>query len=222
METATQATLICATVRQLLQEKQYGAAAQVVAKTTFPEKAPNNQLARIQFYQGRIKAVQLEYGEAQAHLQQAIRKAPEGKAQGFKLTAQKFLVVVELLMGEIPNRSIFNQFGDKLKAYYEVVKAVRKGDLEKFKDVLQEWGPIFESDDTLSLILRLRHNVIKSGLRNINVSYSRIALQDVMVKLGLESIEETEAICAKAIRDGVIDAQINHEENYVKTKVRYE
>ena len=42
LETATQATLICCTVRQLLQEKQYGAAAQVVAKTTFPEKAPNN------------------------------------------------------------------------------------------------------------------------------------------------------------------------------------
>ena len=100
------------------------------------------------------------------------------------------------------------------------MKAVRKGDLDKFKEVLEEWGAVFERDDTLSLILRLRHNVIKFGLRNINLSYSRIALQDVMTKLGLESIDETEAICAKAIRDGVIDAQINHEEQFVKTKVR--
>ncbi len=125
-------------------------------------------------------------------------------------------------MGEIPHRGVFNQFGDKLKAYYEVVKVVRRGDLDKFKEVLDEWGPVFEADDTLSLIQRLRHNVIKFGLRNINLSYSRIALPDVMAKLGLHSIEETEAICAKAIRDGVIDAQINHDDNYVKMKVSRE
>lgn len=174
-------------------------------------------MARIQFYQGRIKAVQLEYGEAQAHLQQALRKAPEGKAAAFKLIAQKFLVVVELLMGEIPNRALFQH--DNLKAYYEMVKAVRRGDLDKFREVLDEWGQVFEADDTLSLILRLRHNVIKFGLRNINLSYSRIALPDVMAKLGLQSLEETEAICAKAIRDNVIDANINHEESFVRMKV---
>jgi 26S proteasome regulatory subunit N3 len=37
-------------------------------KTTFPESASNNQYARYLYYLGRIKAVQLEYSEAQARL----------------------------------------------------------------------------------------------------------------------------------------------------------
>lgn len=76
----------------------------MIAKTTFSEKAPNSQIARYNYYIGLLKAIQLEYSEAQAHLQEALRKAPENKATGFKIAVSKILVVVELLMGEIPNR----------------------------------------------------------------------------------------------------------------------
>ena len=53
--------------------------------------------------------MQLEYSEAQAALIQSLRKAPEVGATGFRIHAQKLLVIVELLMGEIPNRQVFNQ-----------------------------------------------------------------------------------------------------------------
>ncbi len=36
----------------------------------------------------------------------------------------------------------------------------------------------------------------------------------------MDSVAETEYIVAKAIRDGVIEATINHEEQYLQTKVR--
>jgi len=58
---------------------------------------------------GRIKAVQLEYSESQARLIQALRKAPEIGAKAFRIQVQKLQVIVELLMGEIPNRQIFSQ-----------------------------------------------------------------------------------------------------------------
>lgn len=59
---------------------------------------------------GRIRAIQLNYTEAHANLQQAIRRAPEAKAApGFVQTAQKLSIVVELLMGEIPERRIFRE-----------------------------------------------------------------------------------------------------------------
>lgn len=61
------------------------------------------------------------------------------------------------------------------------------------------------------LILRLRHNVIKTGLRAISLSYSRISLADVASKLALGSREDAEFIVAKAIRDGVIE--VSSEEN---------
>eukprot|EP01050_Picozoa_sp_SAG11_P011409 SAG11_NODE_1207_length_5524_cov_2.959447_7_plen_85_part_00 len=43
---------------------------------------------------------------------------------------------------------------------------------------------------------------------NINTSYSKIA--DVSAKLKLEDPADAEYIVAKAIRDGVIDATIDH------------
>lgn len=61
--------------------------------------------------------------------------------------------------------------------------------------------------------------MIKFALRKIALSYSRISLADICSKLHMESVSETEYIVAKAIRDGVIDATINHEEQYLQTMV---
>ena len=86
---------------------------------------------------GRIRATQLDYSEAHRHLlqvmarnkesaeclsssvvlinfplphsSQAIRKAPQHSAIGFKQTAHKFAVVVQLLLGEIPDRATFRE-----------------------------------------------------------------------------------------------------------------
>lgn len=66
--------------------------------------------------------------------------------------------------------------------------------------------------------MRLRLTVIKFGLKKINISYSKISLDDIRQKLYLESNEETEQIVAKAIRDGVIDAVIDHEQGFMKSR----
>lgn len=76
---------------------------------------------------------------------------------------------------------------------------------------------LFLKDGNYNLINRLRHNVIKFGLWKINLSYSKISLSDVTHKLGLDSIQDTECIVAKAIWDGVIDAQIDHQNQYLMT-----
>ena len=47
------------------------------------------------------------------------------------------------------------------------------------------------------LIIRLRHNVIKAGVRMIKLSYSRISLTDIAQKLQLDSPEDAEFIVAK-------------------------
>lgn len=66
--------------------------------------------------------------------------------------------------------------------------------------------------------MRLKHTVLKFGLRKLNISYSKISMKDIQQKLSLDSIEETELIVAKAIRDGVIEAVINHEEGFMQSK----
>ena len=83
--------------------------------------------------------------------------------------------------------------------------------MDNFKALLTKYQGLFQADKNLSLIQRLRHTVIKFGLKKINISYSKISLKDIAKKLSLDSVEETEQIVAKAIRDGVIDAVLDHE-----------
>ena len=63
-----------------------------MSKTTFPEKASNNQFCRYLYYTGRISALQLEYGDAYTKLLQSLRKAPQNTAVGFRRTVQKIMV----------------------------------------------------------------------------------------------------------------------------------
>lgn len=153
----------------------------------------------------------MEYTKAENCLSEAIRKAPATSALGFKLVIHKLLCIVQLLIGEIPERRIFRQQGMEkaLEPYLRLTKAVRIGDLEAFHTVVKQNESTFTSDQTISLIRRLRNNVIKTGLRKINIAYSRISFVDICDKLKLESPEDAEYIVAKAIRDGVIDATID-------------
>ncbi|KAF9590741.1 hypothetical protein IFM89_038042 [Coptis chinensis] len=162
------------------------------------------------FYLGKICIIQLEYTDAKESLLQAARKA-----LGFRVQCNKWAVIVQLLLGEIPERIVFMQKGMKkaLRPYFELTNAVRVGDLELFRNVADKFASTFNSDRTHNLIVRLRHNVIRTGLRNISISYSRISLKDVAEKLRLNSenpVADAESIVAKAIRDGAIDATIDH------------
>jgi len=171
-------------------------------RAAFPESASNNQFCRYLYYMGRIQAVQLEYSEAYQRLMMAARKAPQGYAGGFQRIVYKLVVIVQLLMGEIPERSLFNQpeLRVALKPYFVLTQAVRNGDLVQFGEAMSTYKEIFRADENLSLVERLGHNVLKTGLRKISVSYSRISLQDLANKLHLPSASAAEYICAKAIR----------------------
>ncbi|KAJ0392974.1 hypothetical protein P43SY_009108 [Pythium insidiosum] len=215
-----QATLVNLLLRNYLHENLYEQAYKFVSKTTFPEGVSNNQFVRYLYYVGKIQAVQLEYTESYTKLMQSIRKAPQNTAAGFRRTVYKLAIIVQLLMGEVPERSVFNQ--DELRTalapYLQLTNAVRVGNLEDFNDVLKQHSALFQADLTYTLILRLRHNVIKTGLRKISTSYSRITFQDICSKLALESAQNAEFVCAKAIRDGVIDAVIDHKAGWLQSK----
>jgi len=216
-----QATLLNLLLRNYLEYNLYDQADKLISKTTFREEVVStNQHARYLYYQGKIKSIQLDYTEAYRCLLGAIRKAPANSARGFRVSAHKLLTIVQLLMGEIPERSVFRQAGLKqaLLPYYKLTQAVRIGDLNAFKNVVTTGQEAFKEDKTFTLIQRLRHNVIKTGLRKINTSYSRISFDDICAKLHLESTEDAEFIVAKAIRDGVISATIFHEERYIQSK----
>mmetsp|Transcript_49983 Transcript_49983/g.159960 ORF Transcript_49983/g.159960 Transcript_49983/m.159960 type:complete len:486 (+) Transcript_49983:407-1864(+) len=213
-----QETLLNLLLRNYLHYNLYDQAEKLRSKTQRPESHSNQQYARYLYYLGRIRAIQLEYTDAKECLQQAARKAPQA-AHGFRVTSHKWLALVRLLLGEIPERTVFRQKGmvKALLPYFELTQAVRLGDLKMFSDVCERYEGVFCEDKTSSLIVRLRRNVIRTGLRRINLAYSRISLVDVAAKLGLAP-EDAECIVAKAIRDGGIDATIDHEHGYMQSK----
>lgn len=215
-----QAVLLNCLLRLYLNYNHYDQASKLVSKSVFPESASNNEWARFLYYLGRIKAIQLEYSGAHKNLVQAIRKAPQNGAIGFKQTVHKLATIVELLMGEIPDRSLFREptLRRSLAPYFQLTQAVRSGDLNRFGVVIENYGPKFQADHTFTLIIRLRHNVIKTGVRMINLSYSRIYLADIAKKLNSDDNQDAEYIAAKAIRDGVIEAKINHEGGYLQSR----
>lgn len=216
-----QGTLITLLLRNYLSTSDVVQADHLVNKTKFPEAAANNLIARNNYYLGKIKAIQLDYSGAQAELTSATRKAPQTPAAaGFLQAAHKLKIIVELLMGDIPDRSTFREprLQKALHPYFLLVRAVRVGELDVFFETLHAQAATFKKDGTYSLVLRLRQNVIKTGIRMMSLTYSKISLRDICVRLGLESEESAEYIVAKAIRDGVIEATLNHEKGYMQSK----
>jgi 26S proteasome regulatory subunit N3 len=88
-----------------------------------------------------------------------------------------------------------------------------------FQQTLTTHDATFTADDNHLLILRLRHFVLKTALRTITLAYSRISMRDICIKLNTDSEEETEYIVAKAIRDRVIEATIDHTGAFMQSRV---
>lgn len=218
-DAASQAVLLNLLLRNYIKYNLYDQADKLLSRAKFPETRSNNQLARYLHYTGRVKAMQLDYSEALWNLQQAMRKAPQNTALGFRISTQKFMLIVHLLTGDVPTRDVFRhpQMQRALRPYLSITQAVRGGDMHKFKQVLEASSDEFESDQTMSLIIRLRHSVIKTGVRVLSSSYSRISLKEICKRLHLDSSENAEGVVAKAIYDGVIDAVIDHDGGFVRS-----
>ena len=179
----------------------YDQANKLVSKVSYPDEPSNNDLARYLYYLGRIKAIQLDYSAAHHHLTSALRKAPQNSAIGFKQEVHKLNIVVELLLGEQPDRANFRNPTLKscLEPYFQLTQTVRAGDLGQFNKVLENFRNNFLADQTYNLIVRMRHNVIKMGVKLVASSYSCISLESIANKLQLGSSEDAEFIVAKVI-----------------------
>ena len=210
------ATLLNALLRGLLAANRVEAALKLVSKTDFPESASNPQFCRYLYYTGRIQALQLDYTDAHTKLMQSQRKARQ--QPGFRVEIQKLAVLVQLLMGEVPDRSSFEGSRDgRWSPTYNSRGRCGEEHLTGLPACVAEHADTFDGDRTRSLVARLERNVVKTGLRRLNVSYSRISLDDPR-GAPLDSAASSEFVCAKAIKDGVIDAVIDHDNQQIRSK----
>ena len=104
----TTASIITLLLRNYLLSHDIQQASNLVEKVVFPENAANALVARYYYYLARINAVQLDYTTAHECVIAAIRKSPQTKlTNGFMQAATKLNIIIELLMGEIPELKTF-------------------------------------------------------------------------------------------------------------------
>ena len=206
-------------LRKTLERKEYEQAERILASVTLKQPyRSTNQGARFFYYAALVAAIRLDYVKANDCVSQALRKAPE-RAIGFRIAATKLYLTIQLLLGEIPPRAEFLDLHmrESLTPYMQLTSCVRFANLGRFMSSLKQFQTQLEHDKTYSLFLRIRQNVIKTGLRRICQAYSRVPLSDICVKLALENPSDAEYIVSKAIRDGVVDATIDHENGTVSS-----
>ncbi|KAG0661338.1 26S proteasome non-ATPase regulatory subunit [Monosporozyma unispora] len=217
----TKAILIVSILRNFILLGEITLASDFVSKIEFPSNDVASSLeARYYFYLSKINAIQLNYSAANDYIVAAIRKAPHNKnSLGFLQQANKLFGVIQLLMGDIPELSFFHQEGmqQSLYPYYHLTNTVKLGDLNKFTNILTKFKKQLIKDDNYQLCVRLRSNVIKTGIRIISLTYKKISLKDICLKLSLDSEQTVEYMVSRSIRDGVIEANINHKDGYIET-----
>lgn len=212
-----QAMLLNLLLQNYLQEDKYNEAEKLIVRTKFPEKAATAQVARFMFYSGRINLVQLQYSKALSQFRQALRKAPsaDGVALGFRFQIIINFVMCQLLLSEVPEMDLFRTAGltKPLKPYYDLCVVLQVGNLKSFTEMFIKHERAFMKDKMDLLVQRLRNTVIKTGLRKINLAYSRMKLETVRDRLGMNSVEDTQWVVAKAIRDNIIEARLDYKSN---------
>lgn len=221
-DSETRAMLITLILRNCLACGEIDTASDFINKVEFP---PTNDVsspleARYYFYLSKINAIQLDYSRANEYVIAAIRKAPTTiNSLGFLQQANKLHCAIQLLMGDIPELSFFRQRGmeQSLEPYYHLSKAVKLGDLKKFASSISKYKSQLIQDGNYQLCVRLRSNVIKTGIGMISLTYRKISLRDICLKLHLDSEQTAEYMVSRAIRDGVIEAKINHEQGHIET-----
>ena len=154
-----------------------------------------------------MQAVRLEYSDAAVSLLQASRKAPP-TAVALRTAVAAFLSIVQLLMGETPERRALSL--PALAPYLAVARAVRAGDVALFRAALAAHAPKLEAHGSLGLVRRLEANVIKTGLCRIVAAYATISFAEVAARLNIASAADAEFLAAKAVRDGVLGATLDH------------
>lgn len=202
----TQATIVNCILKHYIDVGGYNLALSFLRHCKFPADASPAQLGRYHFFVGHLKAVTLEYAEAQYNLQLSLRRAPQNKyAESFRSLVTRHLMVVMMIQGQVPSRAMLLDMPN----YLNLARSILNGDVANFEKVSQEKQ--FIDDGLAPLVQRLRSAVILAGLTMISHCYSRIKFDDIAKQLQIDSAEDAEGFCAKAAADGLIDAVIDHE-----------
>ncbi|KII73454.1 putative 26S proteasome non-ATPase regulatory subunit 3 [Thelohanellus kitauei] len=205
------ATLINLILRSYINNSLWSQAESFSCKCKIPENASNAQQARFSYYCGMISLVHCRYREAVHKFSEAFTCSQNLNAIGLKQACVRSILISKLLLGEYPDRKLFvnDCYFKGIVPYFDLIKAVKLGSNKLFTAYITENSSYYIRDRTAEIVMRLHHNVLQAALVKLSLSYSSISLVDIAKKIQLEG-NDVEFVVAKAIKENIIRAEIDH------------
>lgn len=223
------ATFILHITRHYVRDNHFSQASQFLQSITFPplDKISDPLIfSYFIYYKSLINAIHLKYAVAIDDLNSILR-THDSILTPFYIHVYRLYIIISLLMGVIPDRTIFNIpliQCNLSNLYFDFVQSVRLGDVAQFNAIITdpESIAILQSHNTYLLSSRLRPIIVRAGLKQITKVYTSIPLSKITSLLSLKE-EDTHAIVAKAILDDVIQATIDSDNilHTTKSQLKY-
>lgn len=161
-----------------------------------------SEQARYNYYNGMICMVEGDYSSGLRCFHTSVILS---SSRCLTLMAEKCVILCMLLVSDY---NIPYGYRSKLKAYFELISAVKKADMERFEGVLERNREEFLSQGLYFVAQRLSQNVMQEGMRKISLVYSRISCEDIAHVLRIDR-EGVEYLVSKTISKGVIKGRIS-------------
>lgn len=202
-----------------LADNHFAQAYQFLSSSVFPpyDKVDQHVLRQFIYNKALIYAVYEEYTESLAELYTIVRLSTAvAENDTFYLTIVRLFVLVSLLVGQIPEKTMLESAYIKKSLepqYFAIITAVREGDVDKFSAVVSnaENIALFKTHGVYPFITRLPPTIVRAGLIKLTTIYTTIPVSKVGTLLNIPQ-EDVHAVVNKAIFDGVISARVDEQD----------
>ncbi|ADM11607.1 putative transcription-associated recombination protein [Encephalitozoon intestinalis ATCC 50506] len=160
-----------------------------------------SEQARYNYYNGIISMVEGDYESALKCFHTSIILSTN---RDVILGAEKRVILCMLLNSDY---NIPYSYRPSLKTYFELASVVKKAEIKKFEETLENNKNELMSQGLYFVARRLYQNVIQEGIRRISVIYSQISYADIGHLLDINP-EEVEYLVKRTIRKGLIVGKV--------------
>ena len=128
---------------------------------------PLSVVVTYKYYMGRLAMFQDKYGEANDALTQAFEQCHRGgEYQGNRRRILELLIPVRLLLGFLPSPSLLEEYGFT-QQYGGIVKGVRLGDVQAYRNALEEHMHAFVRSGVYLTLDKLQLIVVRTLIKRL-------------------------------------------------------
>ncbi|XP_034936576.1 PCI domain-containing protein 2 [Chelonus insularis] len=186
-----------------------------IESSIYKDQFPLAQRVTYKFFVGRNAMFDSDYKAADEYLTYAFERCHRQSTKNKRLILT-YLVPVKMLLGYMPKQSLLEKYN--LMEFWELVEAVKRGDLRKLETVMTQHESFFIGAGIFLIVEKMKliayRNLFKKVWLALNTH--QIPVENLLTALemyGVEDIDmdETECLVCNLIYDNKIKGYISHQ-----------